>query len=141
MMAQATLPLEPVRRPAARASDPDCSHEAARSISREALQLSQKYVSMMLERGPKTDEEIMPRADSYWSHSRIRTARSELVVMGLVEGGGGRDCICNRQKHKGRKKARWFWDVTFNDRRCRACGNHQRRTRSGRWATVWALKK
>ena len=88
----------------ARKSDPDTSHDAAASISEEALTDSQLIVQWILSNyGPMTDEQI-----AWWykdrefaksvSPSGLRSRRSELVRWGLVERCGtgktasGRDC-------------------------------------------------
>lgn len=179
MSNQSTLPLEPpVRRPAARASDPDTSHEAARSISRTATTVSQQvvwaalwqsedfYHEKLIESLPGfTDEQLVEHAADVgpeyeqagrigWpcyglSPSRLRTARKELVDMGLVEGEGDPVCWHNRPKlaarvirrSDGERPPLWKYDGEQKNRMCNYCDAHQRKTRSGRWATVWRLSR
>lgn len=72
----------------ARATDPNTSHEAAESISNEAVEASEKFVLETLRAcGPITDEDVFDLAviaGHRWSPSRLRTARAQLVRKGLV---------------------------------------------------------
>lgn len=79
--------------PFARLSDPQTSHAAAASISREELRDSQKAVyDLLVERGQMNDEAISSAYSvlmrdghvPYQSESGLRTRRSELVTLGLV---------------------------------------------------------
>ena len=78
--------------PYARKTDPQTSHDAARSVGN--ITPTQKYILKVLER-PRTDMELVeayrnlklaPRA----SESGIRSRRAELVNRGLVVDSGGR---------------------------------------------------
>tara|TARA_R110000787_G_scaffold7296_1_gene24995 strand:- start:466 stop:1011 length:546 start_codon:yes stop_codon:yes gene_type:complete len=95
--ADPTLGLFPVAR--ARSADPVTSHEAAASITSEALRASQGAVLSLLRlRGPMTDSGIFAAygvaAVAYetklpsQSVSGMRTRRAELVQSGLVEFSG-----------------------------------------------------
>ena len=77
----------------ARATDPDTSHEAARSIG-EMTEKRQAVLDTITAIGGGTDEDIV---DAYRSSSApqqtasgIRTRRAELVTMGLVRDTGQR---------------------------------------------------
>ena len=63
-----------------RESDPPTSHEAADSNDTAG---SRRYVMLMAhEYGPMTDHQLLIRAQdpgSFWSESRLRTARAELM--------------------------------------------------------------
>lgn len=76
--------LDPVAH--ARRSDPDTSHQAARTLSPEALRGSQAFVLSCLRTGPQTDHDIARCAwmETRYSPSRLRTARHELVRNGVV---------------------------------------------------------
>ena len=77
----------------ARHTDPSTSHEAAASLSSDALRKSQYAVlSVLRECGPLDDQrllteyawsELLPQSDS-----GLRTRRKELVSQGLVEDSG-----------------------------------------------------
>lgn len=100
MSLQHTLPLFPHAH--ARRSDPPTSHEAAASLTPEALQDSQKAVLEMLERyGPRTDTDLVALVRDY-SSSRVRTARAELVTLGRVADSGQRIVLMS-----GRKSIVW----------------------------------
>ena len=142
MSSQATLPLEPVRRPVARRDNPETSWQAARSISREAMSYSQMIVQYHLAAyGPMTDEQIKASIPPRVSPSRARTARHELVGLGLVtDGVTDPECkhyIPRMKKYHPRID---LWVVLEDNRRCGLCQAHQRLTRSGRWATVWRIR-
>lgn len=87
-----TFPLIfPDDSPRVRESDPITSHEAAdATVSKVAA--SQAIVLQILRNHPRpmTDEEIRHEAHWYgfWSPSRLRSARSELVHQGVVEAVG-----------------------------------------------------
>lgn len=74
----------------ARTTDPETSHEAAASV--KDLRASQKMIYEILERyGPMTDIELVHyrwAMPGTISESGVRTRRSELVAMGLVEESG-----------------------------------------------------
>lgn len=77
----------------ARATDPDTSHDASRSIG-EMTQKRQAVLDIVTAIGGGTDEDIV---DAYRSSSApqqtasgIRTRRAELVTMGLVRDTGRR---------------------------------------------------
>jgi hypothetical protein len=75
------------KRPAARATDPETSHEAAASVKR--VTAKQESVLQILRRyGALTDEEIRNYHRAlkyeYQSDSGLRTRRAELVRMGKV---------------------------------------------------------
>lgn len=73
--------------PAARATDPDTSWAAARSVT--DLRPRQAAVLELLSRGPLTDEQIARRyCGPRQSPSGLRTRRKELVDMGLVRDSG-----------------------------------------------------
>jgi len=94
---------EPVAR--ARATDPDTSHEAARSVSN--LRLSQESVLKVLRLIPMTDVEMARIYHSsidvpLQSDSGLRTRRKELVDLGLVRDSGHR-----RKLPSGRSAIVW----------------------------------
>lgn len=79
----------------ARTSDPITSHEAADSITSEAMRRSQLGVLAMFQRfGPMHDVALIERYMAYGeghpvqSESGIRTRRSELVAQGVLEDSG-----------------------------------------------------
>jgi hypothetical protein len=76
----------------ARSSDPQTSHDAARSV--KDISKAQRHVMMALNREPMTDEQISSWMyewlGSLISPSGARTRRAELVAMGLVEDSGQR---------------------------------------------------
>ena len=76
----------------ARHSDPDTSHDAARSLSAGKLRASQKAVLGHFRKfGPMTDTDLVNvYVGSPQSRSGLRTRRSELVDRGLVEDTGAR---------------------------------------------------
>lgn len=80
-------------RAVARRTDPDTSHDAADSVSRQDILLTQRRILQLLaEYGTSTDEDI---AQTWrWglvSPSGLRTRRSELVARGLVFWTGEKD--------------------------------------------------
>lgn len=83
------------RAPVARATDPDTSWAAARSIPEDQLRESQRVILAILrERGPMTDERIAEWLDNVQhpiSPSGARTRRAELVNAGYVRDSGKRD--------------------------------------------------
>ena len=95
----ATVPLQTGDRGStgqarARKTDPATSHAAAKSISEEAIAESQievlHYLRAMHRSGVSgsTDEDVVESSTGAFSHSRLRTARAELVVMGMVQRAG-----------------------------------------------------
>jgi len=90
----------------ARRTDPQTSHEAARSVER-IRERQQAVLDLLRRRGPMCDEEI---ARTYagvaglpaQSPSGLRTRRAELVDMGLVEDSGERVTLAS-----GRRSIRW----------------------------------
>jgi hypothetical protein len=89
----------------ARSTDPDTSHDAARSIG-EMTEKRQAVLDIIRAIGGGTDEDII---DAYRSSSApmqsasgIRTRRAELVLCGLVEDSGMR-----RQRSSGRHAIVW----------------------------------
>jgi hypothetical protein len=90
-----------VRRPRARASDPETSHDAAQSVER----LTEKHeymLALLRDVGPATDERLFQYAIAVMSESGARTRRSELVAMGLVRDSGKR-----RKTRSGRNAIVW----------------------------------
>lgn len=65
----------------------ETSIEAGRSISPEEISQTQARIVDVLQEGPLTDEEIQARLPDV-SPSSLRTRRSELVTLGLVEESG-----------------------------------------------------
>ena len=79
----------------ARATDPETSHAAARSLDRHAIRDSQQEVlDTLRERGPLTDRALVAilfdANGKSQSPSGIRTRRSELWDLGLVADTGQR---------------------------------------------------
>jgi hypothetical protein len=99
---QTTLAFDvAVRRPRARASDPETSHDAAQSIS--DISGDQQFILEWLNfLGPCTDEELLNSLPSERSPSGVRTRRSELVAMNLVRDSGKR-----RKTRSGRNAIVW----------------------------------
>lgn len=84
--------------PAARWTDPSTSHEAAESITMDALRESQRHVLNALDAlgGSGTDDDIynaLCRRNVILSPSGARTRRSELVAMGLVRDSGDKHVL------------------------------------------------
>jgi hypothetical protein len=102
---QATFAFDSaVRRPRARAGDPETSHEAARSV--KGLSKKQRFILRLLRAAPATDEEIWEHV-SEWTFAAItpsgaRTRRAELVAMNLVRDSGER-----RKTRSGRDAIVW----------------------------------
>lgn len=106
-----------VRRPRARATDPDTSHEAAASISKKALSEGQKYILMLLNVfGPMTDEETWERVEreiqrrSYIpikSPSGARSRRSEITISERNITGQIADSTLRRKTRSGRNAIVW----------------------------------
>jgi len=84
----------------ARATDPLTSHEAAASVG--DVRESQRMVLMMLNAvGPGTDEALVEHAGKVGypiSPSGLRTRRSELVRLGLVEDSGERERLASGRR-------------------------------------------
>lgn len=80
--------------PVARATDPDTSHTAARSVDPDRLRTTQRLIlDLLVAHGPATDEDIagwLTAADHHVSPSGARTRRAELVAKGLVYDTGQR---------------------------------------------------
>ena len=79
----------------ARRTDPETSHAAAESLDPTRLRRSQEFVLGVLRAYPAglTDEELREAVDRTGyaiSDSGLRTRRSELVRLGLVEDSGER---------------------------------------------------
>lgn len=76
--------------PVARATDPETSWDAARSVRN--LTATRAAILAVLRSGPGTDEEIWDRLSpgERTTPSGIRTRRAELVDMGVVEDSGKR---------------------------------------------------
>lgn len=104
-----------VRRPRARTSDPETSHEAAASISRKALSDGQRTILNLLRKfGPMTDEEILEElAEMGWRNQKVRTASSART-----------------------RRKEITQDDIHKDRPIKDSGE-RRKTRSGRNAIVW----
>lgn len=99
--------------PGARLSDPETSHEAAKSVS--SITATQAAILKLLSAFPMTDEDLIyfyeqqikmgaderdvPRA----SHSGIRSRRAELVKQGLVKDSGERHKLSS-----GRQAIGWI---------------------------------
>lgn len=94
----------------ARGTDPQTSHDAARSIASDAIRVSQANVlAILAEHGPMNDHELVRRyhtLDDPWrppqSESGIRTRRSELVAAGRIVDTGDRVAMPS-----GRKSIVW----------------------------------
>lgn len=79
--------------PVARMTDPETSHEAARSLKAEKLNETQNAIMQILDGNDLTDEEIAQRhfagaEAGFWLHaseSGLRSRRAELVQGGLVQ--------------------------------------------------------
>lgn len=72
--------------PAARLTDPDTSHAAAKSVN-NVQRLRDVVLATVREHGPISDEELIDRlhrAGVQGSPSGIRTRRSELTTAGLI---------------------------------------------------------
>jgi len=71
----------------ARSTDPETSHEAATQVNVRASQA--EVLRVLRQFGPLSDVTIQRlshiHGSRYWSPERLRTARKELVVAGLVE--------------------------------------------------------
>ena len=102
---QVRFPAEPPEavKPRARTTDPDTSHEAAKSVDDLTAKQMAVY-DVMLRIGPATDERIRQAyeirhkqgfSDLYpkQSESGLRTRRSELVKAGFVFDTGGRESM------------------------------------------------
>ena len=91
----------------ARRSDPLTSHEAAASVTRRSMTVSQALVLMVLrELGDATNPEIEAAArkrGSVTPGSRLRTARRELADVGMVEETGEK----RPHPETGRRCAGW----------------------------------
>lgn len=79
--------------PRARRGDPRTSHDAAESISQEAVRVTQQKILELLADGPMSDTEIAKRYAQHpdWprqSPSGLRTRRAELVDDGRVRDTG-----------------------------------------------------
>ena len=88
----------------ARATDPQTSWDAARSITNLNTKQARIY-QILLTIGPATDEQVSHRyltQYGYISPSGCRTRRSELCRRGLVEDSGGRSRLPS-----GRKSIEW----------------------------------
>jgi len=110
MTTQAVFQFEqPIRRPVARATDPETSHEAALSVTLTNVERLQRAIfDILYLRDSMTDEEIFPEARRRlkdWTQvteSGARTRRSELVDMGMVRDSGKR-----RPTRSGRNAIVW----------------------------------
>ncbi len=99
------LSQQPVTVAHARSTDPDTSHEAARSVGK-IRESQQAIFAFLREYGAHTDEEIWETFEhSGISPSGARTRRSELVTMGLVRDSGQR-----KRLQTGRRAI--VWEVT-----------------------------
>lgn len=88
----------------ARTSDPETSHQAAKSVRRIA-ETQAKIMSLFEDFGNLTDEEIASQAQFngwFTSSSGLRTRRSELVEKGLLKDSGER-----RRLESGRRGICW----------------------------------
>lgn len=82
--------------PTARMSDPDTSHEAAKSIDPDSVTETQRAILKLLATSPMNDEQLFQMyfqgaEHGYWKHasvSGVRSRRSELVKGGLIEDKG-----------------------------------------------------
>lgn len=86
----------------ARHTDPETSHEAARSVTK--IRESQLAVlNIIIDWGPMTDEQIALRAEQVGltqSPSGLRTRRSELVALDLVKHVGFSRTRANRRTRR-----------------------------------------
>lgn len=89
--------------PVARATDPETSHQAARSV-RNMQAAHEAILSLLKRNGRLTDEQIYEHecVRSLCSPSGARTRRSELVSAGLVKDSG----FCGKTV-SGRKTIMW----------------------------------
>ena len=103
-MAEALL----VKQPAARRSDPETSHAAARAASTRVTAGRRQVLECFSRHGQMTDEQLvwnmerMPGGITLKSESGIRTRRSELVKLGKIQDSGRR-----RLNAKGRRCVVW----------------------------------
>lgn len=86
---------ERIPEPVARSTDPQTSHDAARSVVKEHQTATQWFILEALRGGPKTDDEIWHSLydlsrHRHTSQSGARTRRAELVDMGKVRDSGRR---------------------------------------------------
>ena len=99
-------PEEPVPEPwtLARPTDPETSHEAAKSLRAVKITETRMKILDLLKRFPEglTDTEIGHKLSTVASPSGLRTRRSELVDMGLVAD-SGRKALTN----SGRRTIVW----------------------------------
>ena len=93
----------------ARSTDPQTSHEAAKSVTDAAMTETHRAIMRLLESRPMNDEQlyqmfVQGAEHDYWNHasmSGVRSRRSELVKRGLVKD-------CGRSKTKfGRASIIW----------------------------------
>ncbi|WP_051103521.1 hypothetical protein [Terracoccus sp. 273MFTsu3.1] len=84
----------------ARATDPETSHEAAASVG--DVRESQRFVHSLLKAsGGATDEALVNTTQNLGfpiSPSGLRTRRSELVRLGLVEDSGERERLASGRR-------------------------------------------
>jgi hypothetical protein len=102
-------------RAVARTGDPETSHEAADSVPRERIRLTQERVLALLDDlGDQTDEDLA--ANWRWdlvSPSGLRTRRAEVTARGLVTWSGG------KVRMRTGRMAR-VWTITAAGREARA---------------------
>ena len=94
--------------PVARHTDPETSRRAAASV-KDVTQTQAGILRTLWQIGQGDDEDIYLYYGEYISESGLRTRRSELVRLGLVEDSGrrgltasGRSCIIWRLTEQGR---------------------------------------
>lgn len=74
--------------PRARLSDPITSHEAADGTADQVKESQSAVYSLLASNGAQADFELIKHLEGQWSPSRVRTARHELVGLGVVEDSG-----------------------------------------------------
>jgi len=89
---------------AARASDPDTSHEAARSVRSQTMRLQYRRILQILRCSdlPLSDQQIVATYESLWgrcSDSGLRTRRKELTRAGFVCHAGDGKTEAGRRCH------------------------------------------
>lgn len=80
----------------ARRTDPETSHEAAKSVSEESITETQRAIIKLLGTTPMNDDQLFQMyfqgaEQGYWKHasmSGVRSRRSELVKRGIVKNVG-----------------------------------------------------
>ncbi len=72
----------------ARFTDPITSHEAADGTADQVKESQSAVYSLLESLGSMADFELIAHLEGHWSPSRVRTARHELVELGVVADSG-----------------------------------------------------